>query len=143
MYKKYSASFEWPIKSSKLQQRLLVAAHVLATIALLISAMTPVYKALLVLSMGISGWGYWRVYGQGNETVTVRYSDAFGWELSVNNEYRAIRILKSTVLTPWVIVLHYQLENKDRHWAIFNDALNKEKYKQLAVQLKIAGLAEP
>ena len=142
MYNKYSATYEWPVKTSVLLQRLLVVAHVIAIIALLICAISPVYKLLLVLSIILSGWRCWRTYGPSNDTVMLRYTDAFGWELSVNNEYRPIRIVKSTVVTQWVIVLHYQLDNKIRHWAIFNDTLNKSGYTQLIVQLKIAGLTK-
>lgn len=126
-----------------MQQKLLVIAHSIAIAALLVNAIAPLYKMLMVLSIAISGWIYWRFYGQKNKTVTVRYTDASGWELLVNNEYRSISILNSTVVTPSVIVLHYRLDNKNRYWAIFYDALSSQGYKQLIIQLKIAGLAKP
>ena len=140
MNKKFSVSFEWPIKVSVIQRRLLLVVHVFALAALLVSAIVPLYKTLLVLSIVISGHVYWRAYGPSNEAYKVRYTDAFGWELSVSNQYRPIRILKSTVLTTWVIVLHYQMDDKKRYCAIYNDALSKEGFCRLTAQLKIAGL---
>ncbi|MGR9046901.1 MAG: protein YgfX [Gammaproteobacteria bacterium] len=140
MNKNYALSFEWSINASVIQRRLLLVTHSLAVTALLISAIVPVYKVLLVLSITFSGYVYWRAYGPGKGAVTVRYTDALGWELLVNRQYRPIRILKSTVLTPWVLVLHYRMDDKNRYWAIFNDALDKKSFCRLTAQLKIAGI---
>ncbi|PKM12458.1 MAG: hypothetical protein CVV13_05410 [Gammaproteobacteria bacterium HGW-Gammaproteobacteria-3] len=141
MSEKYTASFEWSVKSSVLQQRLLVFVHLMAVTALMLSALALIYKAVLMVSILISGGYYYRTFGR-TGTLTFRYTDAFGWEQWVNNEFKTIRPLKSTVLTPQVIVLHYQMDDKPKYLAIFNDALNPESFRQLSVQLKIAGLIE-
>lgn len=143
MDKRGPASFQWSVQASALQRRFLTIVHLVALMALWVSAIEPFYKALLVLVIIISGWCYGRRYGRSHGAVAIRYTDAFGWELSDNNDCQPIRILKSTVVMPWVIVLHYRVKNQTRHWAIFSDALSREGFIQLTVQLKIAGLAEP
>ncbi|MGR9117190.1 MAG: protein YgfX [Gammaproteobacteria bacterium] len=142
MPKNSTMSFEWLIKSSLIQLRILVITHVAALMAVLISAVSLVYKGTLVLTIAVSAWVYWQNYFRKNSTTTIRYTDALGWELFEGHEYRPIKILGSTVVTPMVIVLHFSLDNHTRHWAIFNDALGQKEFIQLIVQLKIAGVTE-
>lgn len=132
-----TSSFEWSIKRSNVRRTFLLVVHLLAASSIMLSAIATVYKVSLMVSLAFSA-GY---YGSGRDpsriTGTLRYTEAFGWELLDNIDYRSISILQSTVITPWVIVLHYRRDDKTQYWAIFYDALDTASYRRLVALLRI------
>ena len=69
-----------------------------------------------------------------SENRKLRYTDKLGWELSTGENYSAVTILKSTVITTEIIFIH--LKNKPA-LLIANDALSVDDYRQLIVKLKM------
>ncbi|MCK5871608.1 MAG: hypothetical protein KAG26_02180 [Methylococcales bacterium] len=64
-----------------------------------------------------------------------------GWQLvSINTPPQKIQILSTTVITRFVIVLHFYLPKKQwQSIVIMNDALTEKAYRDLGVSLKISG----
>lgn len=76
----------------------------------------------------------------------LRYTTAFGWENNhLNDHFDFIEILPSTVLTPFVVFLHYKIKHNDqpkqktKAVMILKDAMNNDDFRQLRVELKISG----
>ena len=72
----------------------------------------------------------------------IRYSLSRGWEFSKDDgNFYPIEILPSTVITRWVVMLHYKAQNKANiSTPICRDALSNDDYRKLLVALKIYGL---
>lgn len=87
---------------------------------------------------------YLRHYYTQFQPYCIRYHEASTWSVAITgNEFQTLQILPSTVVTIWLIVLHFRLENgKFQSLLIFNDALSDKDYRGLVVTLKIAGLSE-
>jgi hypothetical protein len=51
-----------------------------------------------------------------------------------------MRILKSSVLTSFIIILHTEIDNKRRNILVCRDAVSGDKYRLLFVALKIMKL---
>ena len=133
----YASSCEWTIKPSKVQQKFLLIVHLLAACSVLLSSIATVYQALLMVSLGLS-IGYYGGARNPNRIIrTIRYTEAFGWELLDNVDYHSISILRSTAVTPWVVVLHYRWDEKTQYRAIFYDALDTASYRRLIALLRI------
>ncbi|MGR9052011.1 MAG: protein YgfX [Gammaproteobacteria bacterium] len=140
MPRKYSLSQQWTIKTSILEQRLIVTTHVLAVVSLTISHLLPPFNLLLYAAIGISVWKYRYTLTGAHPKCSIRYNDDYGWSISTGTEYRPIEIFESTVMTPYVIVLKYRIVDKIQYLNIFYDALDKVSYSRLIAQLKISGL---
>lgn len=128
--------------SSRLENRIFLAMHVLAILAIAHSAIELYLKFLLIPFIMMSGAIYRRRKLNSNVGWSLRYSSDFGWEVESEESYSPIRILGTTVITPLAIFLHYELQGKTHHRAIFNDAISERDFRRLTVQLKIAGPSE-
>ena len=78
-----------------------------------------------------------RRYQQGFYLCTLKHTTEFSWELFNNNQLTRIRILNSSVLTSFIIILHVEINKKQQNILIFRDAVSVEAYRQLFVTLKI------
>jgi hypothetical protein len=74
----------------------------------------------------------------------LRFSLLSGWAIAyAENHYHPITITPSTVITRYLIILHFKMQNQQKQAIlIFNDALNGDEYRKLVVELKISGLAK-
>ncbi len=78
---------------------------------------------------------------------TLRYSTAFGWEITNSeNEFQLIEILPTTVLSPYLVFLHYRISNNNKKQNIYvlitKDRLSHDDFRKLRVELRISGLRE-
>jgi hypothetical protein len=135
MPKKIQAQLTLAIVPSQRLKYGLVVVHILAVIACLINALPLVVKTGLALAVA----GYYLFISKrlAHECWTIRHSDFFGWQILVNGQFEAIKILDSTVLTPFAIFLHFRYNSaKKGYLALFNDALTNDDFRQCVVRLK-------
>jgi hypothetical protein len=121
----------------------LVILHVLALIAGMGNTL-PV-SVRLFLSVFILGHFVlcWQRYWVKADADGLMYSDAAGWARMIGDVPMPIQILPSTILTPFLIIVHYQGLSSNvpnATWVCFMDALPQSAFRQLTVQLKITGL---
>jgi len=71
----------------------------------------------------------------------LRYTQPQGWSMAVGDDnFRPMIMLSSTVVTRWLIVLHFQTGEKAHHTRlIFGDSMSADAYRRLRMQLKISG----
>lgn len=134
---------EFIIRSSPYQRYFLTLFYVFSAIALLLCAIAFWLKlcALLTLLVGL----YWHLHClKARPAIQLYYQERSGWFVDHANELIPIQIAPSTVLTSWVILLHYQIfpHSKRHSLPCFKDALSAKDYKKLYVLLKIAGLQQ-
>ncbi len=71
----------------------------------------------------------------------IRYSESSGWEISSQNDFEPVQILKSTFISTFIIILHAKSQNKDKLTIlVLNDALCADAYRRLISQLKTTGI---
>lgn len=83
------------------------------------------------------------------KVFTLRYSTAFGWEIANSeNGFQLIEILPTTVLSPYLVFLHYKINSnnqkkqKNLYVLIAKDTLSNDDFRKLRVELRISGLGE-
>jgi len=81
-----------------------------------------------------------RGYGQKKYCFCLQYTDEFAWQLLEADKPMDIAILKSSVITSELIILHLDTPFRCRFLLIFSDALKAESYRKLRVYLKIKPL---
>ncbi|WP_404361370.1 protein YgfX [Methylotuvimicrobium sp. KM1] len=127
---------------SKREKKILLLMHLIALLAIALSAIEPYVKWLLITLVIFSSIVYRRRYFIGNTERLLRYSEDYGWQLFTGDSFAQIRIIGSTVLTPLAIFFHYELQGKNHYQVIFNDAMNEIDFRRLTVYLKITGSTE-
>lgn len=137
MSKKSVAPLWFKVKQSLYLLVFIVAIHFLAIISITYINIDLSPKALLLILVVSSFYFYVQGYRQGDYLYTIRYTEGFSWEILNQESYTAIRILHSSVLCSFIIILHIEIENKKRHLLICSDAVSPESYRQLFVTLKI------
>ena len=143
--KKY-ATRQFNISQSHLLIKWLVILHGLAVIVAILTPFPVIYKAittvLILVSLIVSLKQESSLKG-----FILRYTTVFGWEISESNYcFDLIEILPSTVLTPYMVFLHYRIKQSGKHKQkvkailIVKDALIDDDFRKLRVELKISGL---
>jgi len=125
------------IGMSKREKKVLLLMHLMALLAIALSAIEPYVQWLLIAVVIFSGIVYRRCYFIGDTERLLRYSEDYGWQLFTGGSFAQIRILGSTVLTPLAIFFHYELQGKNHYQVIFNDAMDEIDFRRLTVYLKI------
>jgi toxin CptA len=129
---KENTPFLAELKPSKKLQRLIILIYAIALAASFANALPLVVKAVVVLGIVLH---FKLTFPKFNlEQRKLRYSEKRGWELSDGGDFTQVEILKSTVLTTFIIFLH--LRDKPAI-VIANDALRESDYRQLLVKLKM------
>lgn len=68
----------------------------------------------------------------------LRYTDQSQWSIALNNHhYQPITIQTTTVISPWLVILHFQIAQQSFTRLIFSDSLPANDYRRLIVALKI------
>ena len=127
---------EWYIGKSKLVKLQIFITHTVAVMAVFYITLDWKVKILICLSMLISLFYYLEVFCKTNQ-FRLRYSKPNNWEIFRNKEFCPIKILGSTVLTTWLIVLHYKCNGTKYFRVIASDAMEKRHFIELIVQLRI------
>ncbi|WP_341328794.1 protein YgfX [Methylotuvimicrobium sp. KM2] len=125
------------IGMSKREKKILLLMHVMALLAIVLSAIELYVQWLLIAVVIFSGIVYRRRYFIGDTERLLRYSGDYGWQLFTGGSFAQIRILGSTVLMPLAIFFHCELQGKNHYQVIFNDAMNEIDFRRLTVYLKI------
>jgi hypothetical protein len=130
--KKQGAPFVAELKPSKNLQRLVIVIHSIACVATVSNALPLVAKLAIVVLVGVN----FRVNFPRlkNEQRKIRHTEKLGWEISDGGDFKAATILRSTVVTTFLIFLHIK---DNPPILVANDALSMDDYKQLLVKLKM------
>jgi hypothetical protein len=120
------------LKPSKKLQQLVAIIHLIAIGASIANALPVALKAGLVVLIGLNfKFTYPKL---NNEQPKIKYSEKAGWEISNGGDFEAVEILKSTVITTFIIFL--QVKNQPA-LLVANDALSEDDYRQLIVKLRM------
>lgn len=130
------------IKPSRTLNSLLIALHALTLVAAVMNTLPVTVKITLIIFIMLHFVWYWKKQVTQAVTTQFTYSETTGWERIVNDKPLAIHILPSTILTSWLIVIHYyELPATALKTQIcFKDALTANDFRLLTVQLKINGI---
>lgn len=144
MSKKSTATQIFTVNKSPLLIHLLLIIHGFAAFASLANALPWIYKLITFIAVACSLAFYLRRYHYQFEPFHIKCHAGSVWSIAYKEgDFQIMQILPASVMTIWLIVLHYRLENGKRHsLVILNDALNETDYRALAVTLKIAGLSQ-
>lgn len=142
MSKKYQPALLLTLNPSKRLKQIVVFVHALALGACIANALTIAVKTGLFAVICIHLW--FTVRRLNAEQYTIKHTDAFDWEISEGNGFTSIEILKSTVITTFVLFLHFKpssqtgFEKSDakKTLLILRDTLTEDDYRHLIVQLK-------
>ena len=118
----------------------LVVIHAIAIVAAFINALAPIYKVIITIMVLVSLLVYLKreINFHG---LLIRHSNEAGWEVAhLENNFYTIEILASTILTRYIIVLHFIQNKKKQTILICRDALFHNEFRKLMVALKISGL---
>lgn len=113
--------------------------HLLAIVASVLNALALGYKITLVIFILISLFFYLRKEVKFKDT-SIRYNSLSGWKIAQENSvYIPTQILPSTVITPYLIVLHLKIDNNQKPTLLIcKDALIDGEFRKLTVELKIS-----
>lgn len=110
----------------------MIAIHLLALMASFLNAL----PFLLQWATAVFVLTNWLIADRSfaTETRKIKYSEKRGWEIAWGDEFEAVEILGSSVLSTYFIFLH--LQNKPPV-LIAHDVLDDNTYRQLTVKLKM------
>ena len=140
MSKKSEAPLWIDVKQSTYLLAFIIVVHAVAALSCLMLPLTIALKVLFLFIPGYSFYFYLQRYKQGFYTFSLRHTEELSWELIENNHYSYLRILKSSVLTSFIVILQVEIEKKHRSFLVCRDAVSAEEYRQLFVALKIMKL---
>jgi hypothetical protein len=131
------------IKTSRIALSLLSMLHALALYAAWANTLPVSVKVAVSLLIMLHFSVQWRHYGVHSHSTMLGYSDTLGWYRIINDATVPIQIMPSSIITPFLIIVHYQQRPEHSSMSTivcFKDALTQSVFRQLFVQLKIAGL---
>ncbi|MEQ1637490.1 MAG: hypothetical protein ABL903_12435 [Methylococcales bacterium] len=135
--------FNFEIKASKILLVLIATLHILAFIAALSNTLVVSVQFLLSGLILVHFGMQWQRYSIQIKPILLTYNPVSGWGLVINDLPVPIKILPSTIITPFMIIIYYQKRPACRSTeslVCFKDALLQSAYRQLFVQLKITGM---
>jgi len=134
------------IKPSKRLKKMVIFVHTLALGASMANALVLAIKISLFALIGIHCW--LTVRRLNVEHYTIKHTEALGWEVTEGCEFVSVEILKSTVITTFVLFLHFKPVSQTQSWTsghkktllVLSDALAGEDYRCLIVKLKTTAI---
>ncbi len=125
------------IQSSQYLLIFIVVIHIVAILAsMMVAVMWPITLLFLAL-VCCSFYFHLRRYRQGYYLGTIKYTKEFAWQQVIQQQFSAMQILNSSVITSFIIILHVTSVNQRRSLLICCDAVPNEVYRQMRVALKI------
>ncbi|MDD5461252.1 MAG: hypothetical protein PHG00_06415 [Methylococcales bacterium] len=134
------------IKPARTLKKWVIVIHTLALAAGMANALPVVIKISLfaVICLHLR-YALGRLNAQ---KYTIKYTDALGWEISEGHDFYPITILRSTVITTYVLFLHfkpgfrigYPKSGIKKTLLILKDSMAEDDYRYLIVKLKMAGI---
>lgn len=120
----------------------MILLHLLAIIAVFLSPVSWSFQWLTGLGVVISFIFYRRF---ATYAFTLKHNPSVGWEwldiTGVTGDFSGIEILPSTVLTTFLIALHFKTQNhRNKAIIICKDTMPTDQYRQLLVALKVNGI---
>ena len=117
-----------------------MAIHAIAIITAFINALALIYKVIITVMVLVSLLVY--IKREINfHGLLIKHSNGGGWEVARSgNNFFTIEILSSTIITRYIIVLHFIQNKKKQTILICRDALFYDEFRKLMIALKISGL---
>jgi len=123
------------VKSSTYQFILVQTLHIITFVACWLNnlpLMLQIALSALVISSGIYQ------YNHPQSDFYLRYSNKNQWSAGFNNQhFQPVVIQTTTVMTQWLVILHFEINQRSFTRLIFRDALSDIDYRRLVVELKI------
>ena len=141
MSKKYEITETYKINQSPSLIKWLAVLHGLSIFTVFLISFALVYKAMLWGTIIFSFVFYLNRDAEFNGML-IRHSSCGGWELAdLDGIFYPIKVLPSTVITPYLLIMHFNQQNKQKQTILIcKDALINDDYRKLMVALKISGL---
>lgn len=140
MQKTYQLPLLLPLNCSKRLTWFIKFIHVLALAACVMNSLPVIIKCALLLAIGCHF--YFQFNGLKNQQYTIKHSETLGWELADGDDFAAIQILPSTVISIFAVFLQFEKENQSKQsLVILSDALAEDDYRRLIVTLKTTDIA--
>ncbi|MGZ5018282.1 MAG: protein YgfX [Methylobacter sp.] len=136
MTKKHELPLLVEFRPSRRLKQVLAVMHLLALASSIANALPIIVKLALVIGLGLHF--YFALTRLKSEQYAIRHSEASGWEIASDNDFKPIQILNSTVITLFAIFLHFDNNAHKQSVLIVNDALSEDDYRRLIVRLKTA-----
>ncbi len=141
MSKNTERSIDVKVKPSEWRIVAVSVMHALTLFACWLNSIALVFKIVLGLLVLFSGW--LALMRQQRQEIYLRYNSELNWWLRSDNEYLPIRIESTTVLSRFLIILHWvQDDNRRGRFAIFRDALPASEFRSLLVCLKVSAYGQ-
>jgi hypothetical protein len=122
------------IKSSTYQLILIKALHLIILAACWLNNLPSLIQIGLSI-IAIANAIY--QYKQPKSDFYLRYSSGNQWSIALNNQhFQSITIQTTTVITQWLVILHYEMAQRSFTQLIFKDSLSNNDYRHLIVELK-------
>ncbi len=141
MLKKSEITITFKIHQSIALMKGVVILHLAAFLAVFLSALVLAYKVVLWNVVLFSLFFYVAKFRE-YKSQFIRYSLRSGWEFAQSDlKFYPIDILSSTVITQFLLFLHFKQQSaKKQTILIYKDALIKDDYRKLMVELRLSGL---
>ncbi len=137
MSRQYASQLLFEVLPSKNYRQIVFVCVALATLSIAIVDVNLIYQILLlVVLMALT------MQSLGNNKIRyLQWKPDGRWLIGEGNEQVAARLLQGSVVMPFFSSLKFKLENKQSLTIIiFKDSIDKEKFRQLRVRLKVEGI---
>ncbi len=148
--KKREASLLLTLKPSMRLKRFMIIIHGLALGACISNSLPIIFKCILFTGISLH-LGLFVMRLKSPER-TIKYAEALGWEVSLGDDFEAVKVLPSTVITIFAIFLHISRQNRDNYptlWGaskkiilILSDTLTEDEYRCFIVKLKTTAIKQ-
>lgn len=125
--------------SARLKQGIILI-HLIAAVAGIYNALAVTIQISVFTAVAIHL--YADIKRLKDTSVKIKYSEMTDWEISeADEQFASVQILTTTVITSFVMILHYRHESilspkRIKTLLIMNDSLSKNDFRRLLVSLK-------
>ena len=127
------------LKPSRWQSGLVRLLYLLSMLSVLLASL-PVYIKVALFILLVASYWYQKKCTV-NQTVAIRYSKEFEWQIAFAAEpYQIISLLGSTTVSSWVVVVQFRRNSKIAYLPIFKDAVSASDFRRLKVCLNLGGI---